>query len=111
MVARFKQEIQLSRKIGHPNVCRMFDLARHPADGSAPDPVYFLTMELVPGETLAALLDAGVPAEPVLADFVAAIRDDRAPAVDGREGRRAVALIEAIYRSAATGRSTAVDGV
>jgi len=45
-----------------------------------------------------------------LADFVAAIRDDRAPAVDGREGRRAVALIEAIYRSAATGRATAVDG-
>src|SRR5579883_2050267 len=40
-----------------------------------------------------------------LADFVRAIRTDSAPAVDGREGRRSVALIEAIYRSAATGRA------
>jgi predicted dehydrogenase len=40
-----------------------------------------------------------------LADFVRAIHSDTAPPVDGREGRRAVALIEAIYRSAATGRA------
>jgi UDP-N-acetyl-2-amino-2-deoxyglucuronate dehydrogenase len=40
-----------------------------------------------------------------LADFVEAVRNDSAPLVDGREGRRSVALIEAIYRSAATGRS------
>jgi len=33
-------------------------------------------------------------------DFAAAIREQRAPLVDGREGRRAVELIEAIYRSA-----------
>ena len=33
-------------------------------------------------------------------DFAAAIREHRAPLVDGREGRRAVELIEAIYRSA-----------
>ncbi len=43
-----------------------------------------------------------------LADFVRAIREDRAPAVDGREGRRAVALIQAIYESAATGRTVEV---
>src|ERR1017187_5305289 len=52
MLARFKQEIQLSRKVSHPNVCRVFDLARHPADGSAPDTTVFLTMEFLPGETL-----------------------------------------------------------
>jgi predicted dehydrogenase len=40
-----------------------------------------------------------------LADFVRAIRTNTAPLVDGREGRRAVALIEAIYQSAATGRT------
>src|SRR2546430_17608886 len=34
-----------------------------------------------------------------LADFVEAIRGHRAPAVDGREGRKAVALIRAIYES------------
>jgi hypothetical protein len=39
----------------------MFDLARHPPDGSAPDPVYFLTMEFLPGETLAALLEREGP--------------------------------------------------
>src|SRR5207302_10601956 len=26
MVARFKQEIQLARRIAHPNVCKVFDL-------------------------------------------------------------------------------------
>jgi UDP-N-acetyl-2-amino-2-deoxyglucuronate dehydrogenase len=39
-----------------------------------------------------------------LADFVEAIRQGRPPLVDGREGRRAVELILAIYQSAATGR-------
>ncbi|QEL15952.1 Gfo/Idh/MocA family protein [Limnoglobus roseus] len=43
-----------------------------------------------------------------LADFVAAIRDNRPPAVDGREGRRAVALIRAIYESNRTGRAVGV---
>lgn len=37
-------------------------------------------------------------------DFVAAIRENREPGVAGREGRRAVELIEAIYRSADTGQ-------
>ncbi len=44
-----------------------------------------------------------------LADFVRAIRTNSRPAVDGREGRRAVALIEAVYRSAATGRAVRLD--
>jgi len=56
MIARFKQEIQLSRKISHPHVCRVFDLSRHPADGSSPETVVFLTMEFLEGETLAARL-------------------------------------------------------
>lgn len=38
-----------------------------------------------------------------LADFVHAIQTNSQPLVDGREGRRAVALICAIYQSAATG--------
>ncbi len=56
-IARFKQEIQLSRKIGHPNVCRVFDLARHPIDSSSPDTTWFLTMEFLGGETLAERLE------------------------------------------------------
>lgn len=59
-MARFKQEIQLSRRVTHPNVCRMFDLERHQpsmeTDPSAGE-VTFLTMELLPGETLAARLE------------------------------------------------------
>lgn len=39
-----------------------------------------------------------------LADFVGAIRENRAPAVDGREGRRAVELICAVYESQRTGK-------
>jgi tetratricopeptide (TPR) repeat protein len=57
MIARFKQELQLCRKIGHPNVCRVFDLFRHPADRSGSESAtYFLTMELLAGETLSACM-------------------------------------------------------
>jgi predicted dehydrogenase len=38
-----------------------------------------------------------------LTDFVRAIETGSAPLVDGREGRKAVAIIEALYRSAAVG--------
>jgi len=43
---RFKREIQLARRVTHPNVCRTFDLGPN-----------FLTMELLRGETLAAHLE------------------------------------------------------
>jgi len=59
MVARFKQEIQLSRKIGHQNVCRVYDLAWHHVEASAP--VFFLTMEFLSGETLSARLQREGP--------------------------------------------------
>jgi len=36
-------------------------------------------------------------------DAIASLREQRPPAIDGHEGRRAVALINAIYRSAAAG--------
>jgi UDP-N-acetyl-2-amino-2-deoxyglucuronate dehydrogenase len=37
------------------------------------------------------------------ADFLAAVRSGERPAVDGREARRALEVVEAIYRSAAAG--------
>ncbi len=43
-----------------------------------------------------------------LADFVQAIAEDRPPLVDGREGRRAVELICAVYRSMREGRTIAL---
>ena len=50
-VERFRREIQLARKVTHPNVCRIFDVSFHRSE-SGGDPVIFLTMELLPGETL-----------------------------------------------------------
>ena len=38
----------------------------------------------------------------VLEDFLQAIQQNRAPACDGLEGRRSIALVEAIYRAAKT---------
>jgi UDP-N-acetyl-2-amino-2-deoxyglucuronate dehydrogenase len=38
------------------------------------------------------------------ADFVDAIRKDRPPAVDGREGRRSVEIILGVYKAAETGK-------
>jgi serine/threonine protein kinase/tetratricopeptide (TPR) repeat protein len=58
MLSRFRREVQLTRRITHPNVCRTFDIERHSstaADGSSSD-LTFLTMELLEGETLADLL-------------------------------------------------------
>jgi predicted dehydrogenase len=43
-----------------------------------------------------------------LADFLAAIDEGREPRVDGREGRRSVEVIRAIYRSAATGAAVSL---
>ena len=48
-VERFSNELKLARKIGHRNVCRMFDLGR--AEGTT-----FITMEFVPGEDLKSFL-------------------------------------------------------
>jgi len=90
-VHRFRQEIQLARKVSHPNVCRVFDLGRHkipsttpsggnaapgagsgastPLNANAPRSgdsgsnadVLFLTMELLQGETLSSYLDKHGP--------------------------------------------------
>jgi tetratricopeptide (TPR) repeat protein len=66
-LARFKREIQLARRIAHPNVCRMYDLFE---DASAKPPSVFLTMEYLEGETLADRLKSGpIPVDEALAIF------------------------------------------
>jgi serine/threonine protein kinase/tetratricopeptide (TPR) repeat protein len=50
VIERLRSEIQTARKVTHPNVCRIFDVGSHPvADG---EPITFITMELLDGETL-----------------------------------------------------------
>ena len=46
----------------------------------------------------------------IIEDFVAAIRERRRPICDAREGRRSVAVVEAVYRSAREKRSVILDG-
>jgi serine/threonine protein kinase len=52
-IERFKREIQLARKVTHPNVCRIFDVSHHRPEGDGSPGIIFLTMELLEGETLA----------------------------------------------------------
>ena len=59
---RFRREIHLARKVTHPNVCRIYDAGHHvrtvpgAAPASAPADIFFITMELLEGESLATRL-------------------------------------------------------
>jgi UDP-N-acetyl-2-amino-2-deoxyglucuronate dehydrogenase len=44
-----------------------------------------------------------------LEDFLAAIEEDRAPLVDGREGLKSVEVVEAIYASVRSGAPVGLD--
>lgn len=50
MVESFKQEVQLARRVTHPNVCRVFDIFWHHANTHTP--IAVLTMEYLDGKTL-----------------------------------------------------------
>jgi serine/threonine-protein kinase len=49
MLARFRQEVRLARRVTHPNVVRTFDLGEH-------GELRFITMEYVDGRSLAGIL-------------------------------------------------------
>jgi eukaryotic-like serine/threonine-protein kinase len=55
-LSRLRSEVQLARRVTHPNVCRIFDMG---LDGETA----FLTMELLDGETLAQRIKRG-PLDP-----------------------------------------------
>jgi serine/threonine protein kinase/tetratricopeptide (TPR) repeat protein len=50
------QELQLARRISHPNVCRLYHIER---DSRPTGDVLFIVMELLEGGTLSALLERG----------------------------------------------------
>jgi len=54
MLARFRQEAKLARRVTHRNVARTFDIGEHVTPAGTAEK--FLTMEYVEGESLAALL-------------------------------------------------------
>ncbi len=73
--ARFTREVQLARRVTHPSVCRVYDIARHPGESAGDNEETFtcLTMELLQGETLSKRLRSGRPME--LAEAAAIARD------------------------------------
>lgn len=61
-IERFRREIQLARKVTHPNVCRTFDVFRHGVASSSDSrsQILIVSMEFLSGETLAnRIRDAG----------------------------------------------------
>jgi len=76
--ALFRREIQLARRVTHPNVCRIFDLAQHedPENGGA---TLLLSMELIEGQSLAEHLRLNGPltfrdALPLIEDIAAGLQ-------------------------------------
>ena len=53
-IERFSNEIRLARRIGHRNVCKMFDIGE--AEGA-----HFITMEYVHGEDLKSMIHMSEP--------------------------------------------------
>ena len=71
MLARFKREIELARRVTHPNIGRIYDFGRHTSSDHRE--VAFLTMEFLPGETLSQRIGrAGPFSQP---EALALIRD------------------------------------
>jgi eukaryotic-like serine/threonine-protein kinase len=50
VIERFKEEVRQARGISHPNVCRVYDLFSHEIGPG--ERLWFLTMELLNGQTL-----------------------------------------------------------
>ncbi len=75
----FKNEIQMARRVTHPNVCRIYDLAEHSESAGGSDAVtIFFTMELLAGETLTEYLKTHGPfsredALPIIGNLAAAL--------------------------------------
>jgi serine/threonine protein kinase/tetratricopeptide (TPR) repeat protein len=57
LLDRFQQEIALSRRVTHPNVCRIFEVGIHRSADHPP--MLFFAMELLQGHTLADRIRAG----------------------------------------------------
>jgi eukaryotic-like serine/threonine-protein kinase len=115
LLERLRREVQLARGVTHPNVCRLFDL--HEGPGPHGQPVAFVTMEFLDGETLADRLHRdgrmrardALPLLQQMADGLAAIharglvhrdfKPGNVMLVGPQDGRRAVVTDLGIARS------------
>lgn len=100
-LARFRKEVAEARRVSHPNVCRVYDIAEHAGQ-------VFLTMEFVDGEDLSSVLkrlgrvpeEKGVEVARQLCSALAAVHDqgllhrDLKPANVMLDGRGKVRLTD-----------------
>lgn len=76
LLKQIRREVQLGRRINHPNACRLFDFGSH-------EGIFFLIQELIAGESLQALAErkavaptaAGAVVEQICAGLAAAHRE------------------------------------
>lgn len=110
-IERFKREINVARRVTHPNVCRLFDVGSHRSvDGSGKErETLFLTMELLGGENLSDRINAGrmTPAEafPILQGMAQGLGAAHRAGVLHRDFKAANVMIAV---SSESGRSRAV---
>jgi Tol biopolymer transport system component len=71
VIDRFKREVSQSRRITHPNVCRVHDMFSHPEPSGGS--LWFLTMELLDGRTLGESIAKDGPCR--TGDATALVRD------------------------------------
>jgi hypothetical protein len=76
LAERLKREVQLARRVTHPNVCRIFDVGVHAR--ASGERMFFMTMELLAGETLGRRLRRAGPfalrdALPIIEQVAAAL--------------------------------------
>ena len=94
VLAGFKQEIQLARKVTHRNVSRVFDLFRHEIDlDGRRRTLVFLSMELLRGETLAERIRRLGPFRPDDAQCVAT------QLIAGLEAAHSAGIIHSDFKS------------
>jgi Tol biopolymer transport system component len=64
---RFEREAKAIAQLSHPHICALYDVGEAESPAPSPQPLMFLVMELLDGETLAARLEKGpLPLEQTL---------------------------------------------
>jgi eukaryotic-like serine/threonine-protein kinase len=112
MLERLRREVLLARKASHPNVCRVYDLYSTRTPGG--EPLRFLTMEFLEGQTLAHLLARRGPmsvdeALPLVRQVAAGLDAAHAEGVVHRDLKASnVMLVRRVADSAETGDLRAV---